>query len=319
MNEPTIPYKPFMDRPVYTAYHDLLRKIMDKGTDKVPIHAGLKENKDSGHKFVRERTGEVLDFDMENGFPVLPIRDLNKSYKGAIGEVVAFLNGATTLEQLKEYGCPEIFWERWVTKDKTDLLGLAEHSLGAGSYGGSLVHFTTEEGSKEFDQVEAIERQMRKLPFLRTHVLTTWNPALSMGDDAQGFKRKVSVAPCHGNFVHFTLFDNLKELQLTHTQRSADVPVGLVLNLTEWAALGLMMAHLLGYKFTRYTHFISNAHIYDIQFDAVKTLLDREPRRLPTLKIKPDCTAKSLKDFRKTDFELVDYDPHEHMNIVTPV
>jgi len=316
--EPTIPYKDYADRPVYTNYHDLLKKIMEKGTDKKVIHSTLKENQGSGHEFVRERTGEVLDFDMENGFPVLPIRDLSKSYKGAIGELVAFLNGATTLEQLKEYGCPEIFWERWVTKDKTDLLGLPEHSLGAGSYGGSLVHFTVD-GEREFDQVKALESQMKAIPMLRTHVLTTWNPALSMGDDAQGFRRKVSVAPCHGNFVHFSLFPEKKELQLTHMQRSADVPVGLVLNLTEWATLGLMAAHILGYKFTRYTHFVSNAHIYDIQFDAVKTLLDREPRRLPTLKIKLDCSAKSLKDFRKTDFILEDYEPHEHMNIVTPV
>lgn len=312
-----IPYKTYDERPTYSAYHDLLRDILENGLDKTTIHASLPENRGSGHAFVRELTGKMLEFNMADGFPVLPIRDLSRSFKGALGELIGFINGATTLEELESYGCPKVFWEPWVTKEKCDIFGLPEHSLGRGSYGGSLVHFQVE-GNKEFDQVLALEKQLHTMPQLRTHVLTTWNPALSMGDKDQGFNREVVVAPCHGNFVHFTLFPETQELHLTHTQRSADAPVGLAFNLIEWAALGLMAAHILDFKFTRYTHFLSNPQIYDIQFDSVRELLEREPRRLPTVKIKDGCTAQSFKDFRPTDFVLEDYEPHEKIIIPTP-
>ena len=313
-----IPYKKYEERPVYRAYHGLLQDILTNGLDKTPIHASLTQNQGSGHQTVRELTGKMLEFNMADGFPVLPIRDLSKSFRGSLGELIGFINGATTLEELESFGCPKVFWEQWVTKEKCAVWGLPEHHLGRGSYGASLAHFQMGEGEKFFDQIVALEKQLRSLPQLRTHVITTWNPALSMGDKDQGFSREVVVAPCHGNFVHFTLFPNQKELHLTHTQRSADVPVGLQFNLIEWAALGLMAAHLIGYKFTRYTHFLSNPQIYDIQFDSANELLSREPRRLPTVKIKEGCTAKSFKDFRVTDFVLEDYEPHAWMKIPTP-
>lgn len=314
-----IPYKPYADRPLYSAYNDLLKDVLENGLDKTTIHASLAQNQGTGHKSVRELTGKLLEFDMSNGFPVLPIRDLSKSFRGALGELIGFINGAATLEELESFGCPKVFWEQWVTKEKCAIFGLPEHHLGGGSYGASLVHFKIDsKGEKEFDQIVALEKQLRNVPQLRTHVISTWNPALSMGDKDQGFNREVVVAPCHGNFVHFTLFPDQKELHLTHTQRSADIPVGLQFNLIEWAALGLMAAHLLGYKFTRYSHFLSNPQIYDIQFDSVKELLNRELRRLPTVRIKEDCTAKSLKDFQTSDFVIEDYEPHERMIIPTP-
>lgn len=313
-----IEYKNFEDRTPDNQYKELLKKIKTEGISKVPIHARLDENKNSGHANAIEITGAMLSYDMTNGFPVLTERDLKKSFRGAIGELVGFLNGAKTLTELESYGMPRIWWENWVTKEKCEFWGLEEGNLGDGSYGATLAG-RVEQGLA-FNQVKAVMNQMRKLPFLRTHILTTWNPALSMGDESQGFKRQVVVAPCHGNFVHFVLFDHTKELQMTHTQRSADVPVGLQFNIIEWSALGLMVAHLLGYKFTKYTHFLSNPHFYDIQTESVDELLSRETRRFPTVRIKEDCTAKELTDFRPDDFILEDdYQPHPYFKIPTPI
>jgi len=312
-----INYKPLEERTPDTQYQDLLQYIRDNGKDKVPIHARLDENKGTGHANSKEVTGRMISYDMSNGFPVLTERNLKKAFKGAIGELVGFLNGAKTLDDLEKYGMPRVWWENWVTKEKCDIFGLPEGNLGDGSYGATLVG-NTKEGFK-FDQVLAIERQMKKMPFLRTHVLTTWNPALSMGDEEQGFKRQVIVAPCHGNFIHFTLFDDAKELEMTHTQRSADIPVGAQFNIIEWSILGLMVSHILGYTFTKYTHFFSNPHYYDLQEDSVTELLHREPKRFPTVKIKEGCTATSLKDFRPDDFEIEDYDSHPWFKIPTPV
>jgi len=312
-----IDYLPFGERVVDLQYQELLQQIKATGKDKVPIHVRLDENKNSGHQNSKEITGAMLQFDMSNGFPVLTERDLSKSFYGSIGELVAFLNGQSTLSGLKEYGCPEVFWKDWVTEEKCANFGLEEGDLGAGSYGASLGHFQSRQG--EFDQVTAVQRQMEEAPFLRTHVLTTWNPPLSMGDKGQGFDRKVVVAPCHGNFIHFVLFDDQKELEMTHTQRSADVPVGLQFNLIEWSALGLMVAHLLGYKFTKYTHFLSNPHYYDVQAESVDKILGVKPVAFPTVTLEPNRKVERIQDFRKEDFVLKDYEPKEWFKIPTPV
>lgn len=312
-----IDYLNFDKRTPDFQYQELLKTIKTKGKDKVPIHVRLAENATSGHQNSKEITGAMLQFEMSNGFPVLTERDLSKSFYGAIGELVAFLNGQSTLSGLKEYGCPEVFWQDWVTKEKCAKFNLPEGDLGDGSYGASLGRFQSAKG--EFDQVSAVQRQMERAPFLRTHVLTTWNPPLSMGDKEQGFRRKVVVAPCHGNFIHFVLFDEQKELEMTHTQRSADVPVGLQFNLIEWSALGLMVAHLLGYKFTKYTHFLSNPHYYDVQAESVDKILSIEPKAFPTVALKPNREVTRLQDFRKEDFVLEDYYPKPWFKIPTPV
>ncbi|MFW5887749.1 MAG: thymidylate synthase [Bacteriovoracia bacterium] len=312
-----IEYKQYDKRTPDNQYNDLLKQIRETGKDKVPIHARLDENKGTGHQNSKEITGAMLSYNMANGFPILTCRNLQKVFKGAVGEIIAFLNGARTLDDLEKNGCPKIFWESWVTKEKCKHFGLEEGDLGSGSYGASLANFQTRNGS-EFNQVDAVLKQMQKLPFLRTHILTTWNPPHSMGDEDQGVKREVVVAPCHGNFVHFVLFDDQKELEMTHTQRSADVPVGLQINIMEWAALGMMVAHLLGYKFTKYTHFLSNPHYYDIQDESVSEILSREVRPFPTVKLEPNRKVERLQDFRPDDFVIEDYNPHPWFKINTP-
>lgn len=318
MKNPIINYKPVSDRTPDDQYHELLRDIMTNGRTKQPIHARLEENKNSGHADSKEVSGRMLAFDLSNGFPLLPIRKLEKVFRGGLGEVIAFINGARTLDQLREYECPDIFWENWVSKEKCEIWGLPEGDLGQGSYGAVLGDLPNPRGGS-FDQIIAVMKQMEKMPFLRTHCLSTWSPVLSMGDDEQNAPRNVVVAPCHGNFVHFILWDKHKVLEMTHTQRSADVPVGLQINVSEWAALGMMVAYMLGYEFTRYTHFLSNPHIYDLQYEVVGALLEREPRKLPTVTLEPDREIKSLKDFRPSDFKIADYDPHPWIKIDTPI
>lgn len=313
----SVNYKPFSERTPDGQYHELLRTIRDHGNTKVPIHARLSENRGSGHHISKELTGYMLQFDMTNGFPLLPIRNLTKPFAGALGEIIGFLNGGRTLEALAAHGMPRLFWESWVTKEKCEKFGLVEGDLGIGSYGGALRTMPTPEGT--FDQVLALERQMRTMPFLRTHVMSTWNPPYALGDSEQGFPRKVVVAPCHGNFIHFTLFEDTKELEMTHTQRSADAPVGLQFNLIEWPAVGMMFAHILGYTFTKYTHFLSAPHIYDLQDDAVEELLLREPRRLPTVTLEPNREVTHVFDFKPEDFKIADYEPHPWLKIPTPI
>jgi thymidylate synthase len=100
-------------------------------------------------------------------------------------------------------------------------------------------------------------------------------------------------------------------LHLPMFQRSGDVPVGVPSNMVQYAALALMLEHLTGHEAATYYHTISDAHIYEDQLDTVRSLVEREPRRLPTVSLTDAGTRVSdIHDFRAEHFELSDYAPH---------
>ena len=317
MEKEIVLYKPYQDRIPDSQYEKILYDLLTKGKKKTSKHASLRENQGSGHKYCLELPARMLQYEIANGVPILPVRDLGKSYLGAIGEIVAFINGARTLTELEKFGCPKIFWERWVTKEKCAIWGLPEGDLGPGSYGAVLTSIPLPDG-RTFNQIDAFMMQMLTNPLARTNLLTTWYPPYALGNHMQGSPRKVVVAPCHGNIVQFDVMDDMT-MHMTLYQRSADMAVGVVLNLTEWVAFGMMVAYLTGTRLEYYSHMLPNPQMYDIQMECVKELVTREPRKLPSLYLRPKREIKSIYDFRKEDFVLEDYDPHEKMIIPTAI
>ena len=146
---------------------------------------------------------------------------------------------------------------------------------------------------------------------------------------APGYEQKVVVVPCHGSFLHFRI--NNGELTLKHVQRSGDMPVGVQFNLIQYTALAMMVAQATGYKATKYIHAISDAHIYENQFEFVEKFLAREPRPFPKMLINEnvavdnayaDESGKKLADifaFRADDFKIEDYDAHPNFRTPTAV
>ncbi len=301
----TIPYKPFEKRTPDRQYQDALRQIMEHGRDTKPIQG----------EGARSIVGMQMHFDMRNGFPLITERDISKLFKGGLSEGIAFLNGARTQEQLEAFGCK--WWNRWVTPEKCAQFGLPPGDLGDGSYGAAWTNFPTSEG-KPFDQIEHVMKQIKERPFLRTHFISPWIPQYTI--QHSDLKRKVVVAPCHG-WVHIFAYPDTKELAIHHFQRSCDMPVGVPFNMLNYAAMGLMIGHLIGYTFVEYVHSFSDAHIYASQFEAVKELISLEPKRLPTVKLDLSAVAgiTNIKDFRPEHFVLTDYDPHPAMKVPTPV
>ena len=89
--------------------------------------------------------------------------------------------------------------------------------------------------------------------------------------------------------------------------------------MVQYAAFGMMLAHLTGYEMVEYVHTLSDAHIYENQFEKVEELLTREPRKLPTMTLQAEGIEK-ITDFRPEHFVLGDdYEPHAKMLIPTPV
>ncbi len=299
-------YKPYADRAPDAQYQGLLRQIMEGGKEVKPIQG----------ERAKMIMGLQLRYELANGFPLITERDMSeKFFRYALAEHIAFLNGAHTQAELEKFGCP--FWKRWVTKEKCAIFDLPEGDLGPGSYGAAWTNFPTAEG-QPFDQIDHVIKQLKERPYLRTHVITPWIPQYTI--QHEGLKRRVVVAPCHG-WIHIIAFPEQKELRIHHWQRSSDMPVGVPFNMIQYAAFGLMLEHLTGYQFIEYVHTFSDAHIYESQFSSVQTLLTREPRKLPTVKLDHEAvkTITTIKDFRPEHFILEDYAPHDKMIIPTPV
>lgn len=295
-------YLPVEKRALNTDYQNVMRTILDTGRKVMPIHGEPSYMK----------VGMQMRFDMQHGFPANPVRDLSKSFPGAVGELIGFMHGAHTLEELEAYGCPKVFWERWVTKDRCEIFDLPEHELGPGSYGPGWTSVPMPNG-ESFNQLKHLIKQIKDMPYLRTHILSPWIPFFTL--QHKTLKRQVVVAPCHG-WVHILAYPETKEFTLHHFQRSGDVPVGVALNMIEYAALGLLLGRELGYTFVEYVHTISDAHIYESQIPFVEELLTRKPRVFPTVTL--DESVIDMMNARREHFTLTDYDPHAHMIIPTP-
>ena len=292
--------KLYSERTPDLQYQRLLRDILEKG---------VRTESQQGVDALTLIGPNPLHFKLENGFPIITERNMNPKtsenlpvtvWQQAIGEILAFINGARMQKELEGFGCS--WWRPWVTKEKCAKRGLEEGDLGPGSYGAAFRDFPTSEGTP-YNQYKNIVEQIKEFPHLRTHFITPWIPQYTIR--GTGKQQKVVVAPCHG-WVHIRVIDN--KLTLHMIQRSADVPVGVPSNFIQYAALTMAIAHVTGTIPYEYVHSFSDAHIYVDQVDAVKTMLEREPRKLPTVTLKnpPD----SLFAFRREHFELSDYDPH---------
>lgn len=296
-----INYKPYAVRTPDYQYHNLLKHIMENGREVLPVQG-------ERSKMV---VGAQFHFDMSNGFPMLTERDLSGSrFIGALGEHIAFLNGARTHEDLQKYGCK--WWAKWVTPEKCAAFNLPAGDLGPGSYGAIWHNFPSHDGTT-FNQIEASVELFKRAPHLRTNRITPWYPPFVIGPQGT---RRVVVAPCHGD-IHIFGYPETRELSIHHFQRSGDLPVGVVFNLIQYSAFGLMLASLTGYTFRELVYTFSDVHIYESQYDAVQYLLKRNVRPFPTVNVKQG--VKSIFDFRPNDFTVEDYNPHMWVTIPTPI
>lgn len=286
-------YLPYKDRIPTRQYQNLLNRILTHGTP-APTRQGVT---------ALTLMQQAVHYDLRQGFPVITERDVTSFWDRPIAELCAFINGATTITELVAFGCT--WWKPWATAEKCAKRGLPEGDLGPASYGGAFRHFP--DGTTDgFDQFGNLVRQLQELPHERVHLISPWIPQWqARGTDQHP---RSTIAPCHG-WIHLRVLDD--RLHLHMFQRSGDVPVGVPSNMIQYGALLLMLEQLTGIPAGCYYHTISDAHIYEDQIDAVKKMIPRSPRRLPTVHLTDagrEVTA--IHDFRAEHFVLSDYHPH---------
>ncbi len=292
-------YRPYSLRTPDTQYKNFLAQILASGEyAKNPF----------------QRTGRYVVLDLapmsyilSNGFPVLTERKVG-FWRKPIGELLGFIHGVRDARELAEKWGVNWWMEKWATPEKCADFDLEPYDMGPGSYGGAFQYTTPDGGT--FNQFREVIEQIRDYPDVITHKITSWIPHYAI--QHLGRKRKVVVAPCHGD-IEITVMN--KRLSLRMDQRSADFPIGVPSNTIQYAALTMMLGHVLGYEPHLFVHSTHNSHIYEDQMEAAKKIVERETRQFPTMYLTEEGERVSdLFDFRPNHFELREYHPGEVMN-----
>lgn len=261
-------------------YLDLLKRITTEGVKK----------EDRTGTGTINIFGNQMRFNLEDGFPLLTTKKLH--LKSIIYELLWFLKGDTNVKYLQEHGVR--IWNEWAD---------ADGNLGP-VYGHQWRSWPDHNGG-HIDQIKNILEQIKHSPDSRRMIVSAWNVA-----DIDEMK----LPPCHCLF-QFYVAEGRLSLQLY--QRSADTFLGVPFNIASYALLLMMVAQVTGLKPGEFIHTTGDTHIYLNHLEQVKLQLQREPRKLPTMRLNPE--VKDLFDFKYEDFTLENYDPHPHIPGVVSV
>ncbi|MCJ2050166.1 thymidylate synthase [Methylobacterium sp. J-070] len=253
------------------AYQDLLRRILEQGTAK-DDRTGTGTLSVFGHQ---------MRFDLSAGFPLVTTKRLH--LRSIIHELLWFLAGDTNVAALRANGVT--IWDEWADADG-DL----------GPVYGRQWRSWQKPGGGTVDQIAWVLDEIRRNPDSRRLIVSAWNPA-----DLD----RMALAPCHCLF-QFYVSEGRLSCQLY--QRSADAFLGVPFNIASYALLTHMIAQVTGLGVGDFVHTFGDAHLYRNHLEQTRTLLAREPRPLPRLRLNP--AVRDLFAFRYEDFAVEGYDPH---------
>lgn len=251
-------------------YQDLLRTVLETGNDRT----------DRTGVGTRSIFGYQMRFDLSKGFPLVTTKKIH--LKSVIYELLWFLRGDTNIKFLQDNGVR--IWNEWA--DENGELGPV--------YGSQWRHWPDGKGGF-IDQITDVIEQIKTHPDSRRLLVSAWNVA-----DID----KMALPPCH-TFFQFYVVGNKLNLQMY--QRSGDLFLGVPFDIASYGLLLMMVAQVCGLEPGEFIHTLGDAHIYKNHMEQVQTLLSREPKPLPTIKLNPD--VKNIFDFKYEDFELLNYDP----------
>jgi thymidylate synthase len=261
-------------------YLDLLQHILDKG----------KSKSDRTGTGTLSTFGYQMRFDLQKGFPVLTTKKLH--LRSIIHELLWFLQGDTNIAYLKENEVR--IWDEWADEDG---------NLGP-VYGYQWRSWPNPDGTS-IDQITNLIHQIKTNPDSRRLIVSAWNVS---------FIENMALPPCH-TFFQFYVSEGKLSCQLY--QRSADTFLGVPFNIASYALLTKMVAQVCGLEEGEFIHTFGDVHLYNNHMDQTYEQLQRQPRKLPQMKMNPEI--KSIFDFKYEDFELVGYDPHPHIKAAVSV
>ncbi|HYR74331.1 MAG TPA: thymidylate synthase [Pyrinomonadaceae bacterium] len=287
-------------------YHDLLRSILAHGT----------EHRDRTGVGTIAHFGYQTRFDLREGFPIVTTKKI--PFRWVAEELFWFLSGDTNEANLHAKGVD--IWKEWADEEHTRRFGREPGDLGP-IYGYLWRSFGGEYPKRDgVDQIARLINEIETNPNSRRLIVSGWDP---------GVCDSVDLPPCHtlfqfkveqnGALPHRRASAPLLHCQLY--QRSADAFLGVPFNISSYALLTHLVAHVCGLEVGEFIYTLGDYHIYQNHKEQVQELLSREPKPLPRLEIRDEANRlrglQGLLDMRYEDIALVGYE--SHAKIAAPV
>lgn len=204
--------------------------------------------------------GRQLRYDLSRGFPRITTKYV--PMKVVKAELLWFLRGEQNINWLRMQDVH--IWDDWA--DDNDSVGPL--------YGAQWRSWIDNDG-RAHDQIWKLIQGLRQDPHSRRHLVSAWN----VGD-----LKDMALAPCHAFFQCYVSNDNRLSLQVY--QRSADLFLGVAMNIASYALLTHMLAQQTGLDVGELIWTGGDCHIYDNHVEQVKEQLTREVFPFPGLKLR---------------------------------
>ena len=288
------------------SYNELVKNILENGEYKPNTRTGIG---------TISLFGAQLHYDLQKETPIVNSKKTN--WEAAYIELLWYLKGTGDISFLQENGVK--IWDSWVRPGTTELgpvYGVQWRNwqkvkvVGYKDYlnhsEGGTTFFDAKVRVEEIDQVRNLINTIKTNPTDRRMIVTAWNPSdLS----------EMQLPPCHMTWQCNVVNG---KLNLHLLQRSVDVPIGLPFNLTNYAMLAHMLAHVTGLEVGKLVWSGVDVHIYENQIEKMNEMLER-PELENTSKIKITRDVSDIDDFKVGDLIVEDYVCHPFMKIPVAV
>jgi thymidylate synthase len=293
-------------------YHDILRSILDHGA----------EHQDRTGVGTISHFGFQTRFDLRDGFPIVTTKKV--PFRWVAEELFWFLSGDTNEANLRAKGVD--IWMEWADEEHTRRFGREAGDLGPiygylwRSFGGNYPK------CDGVDQIARLIGEIETNPNSRRLIVSGWDPHVS---------DNVDLPPCHTLF-QFKVEQNRAlpdrptsaglpgrgprsraTAPLLHCQlyqRSADAFLGVPFNISSYALLTHLVAHVCGLEVGEFIYTLGDYHIYKNHVEQVNELLSREPLPLPRFEIKDQENRlrglEGLLNIRYEHLNLIGYASH---------
>ena len=272
-------------------YLSLCKKILEEGV--------WVENERTGKRCLSTET-TVFTYDVGN--EIYPIITTRKCFpKMSLAEPVGYWQGLTSAGDFRKLGTRT--WDANANLTKAWL----ENPLRKGEDDMGKVYGYFGHNFGGVNQFKKVYENLRNGIDDRGEIITYWKP----DQFHEGCLR-----PC----LHSLQFNLLGDtLSMTATQRSTDVPLGLVANMQQCYIMLYLMARVTGNKAGKVTHILNQPHIYEDQVELMKVQVKRESLLdccKPTLHVCDSIQVwddiMAIKDM--SCFTLSDYVSHERID-----